>query len=59
MTQYLASISESLDMAPQEVAARLLVTASALDDLNLTDAFKVVAYAAQARRAGYRVYARR
>lgn len=31
-------------MAPEEVAARLLVTPSALDDLTLSDAMKVVGY---------------
>jgi hypothetical protein len=60
MTQSLASIFESPDMVLQEVAARLLATASALDDLTLTDAFKVGGlHAAQAHRAGYRVHARR
>ena len=44
MSDSVLSIFESPDMAPQEVAARLLVTASALDDLTLADAFKVVAY---------------
>ena len=38
------SIFENPDLAPEEVAARLLVTTSALDDLTLVDAFKVVAY---------------
>lgn len=40
----MSSIFESPDLAPEEVAARLLVTASALDDLTLADAMKVVAY---------------
>lgn len=40
----MSSIFESPDMAPEEVAARLLVTPSALDDLTLADAMKVVAY---------------
>lgn len=40
----MSSIFESPDLAPEEVAARLLVTASALDDLTLADAVKVVAY---------------
>jgi CRP/FNR family cyclic AMP-dependent transcriptional regulator len=40
----MSSIFESPDMAPEEVAARLLVTSSALADLNLSDALKVVGY---------------
>lgn len=44
MNHTVSSIFESPDMAPEEVAARLLVTASALDDLTLADASKVVAY---------------
>jgi CRP/FNR family cyclic AMP-dependent transcriptional regulator len=40
----MSSIFESLDMAPEEVAARLLVTSSALADLTLSDALKVVGY---------------
>jgi CRP/FNR family transcriptional regulator, cyclic AMP receptor protein len=36
------SISERPDLPPEEVAARLLVTPSALDDLKLADAKKVV-----------------
>jgi CRP/FNR family transcriptional regulator, cyclic AMP receptor protein len=35
---------ESPDLAPEEVAARLLVTASAMDDLTLADAMVVVTY---------------
>lgn len=58
MTQSLAAIFESPDMAPQEVAARLLVTASALDDLTLTDAFKVVAYMRPKRIAPGTVFMR-
>lgn len=38
------SISERPDLAPEEVAARLLVTPSALDDLKLADARRVVTY---------------
>ena len=38
------SISERPDLPPQEVAARLLVTPSALDDLKLADAKRVVGY---------------
>jgi len=38
------SIFESPGIAPEEVAARLLVTPSALDDLTLADAYKVVGY---------------
>jgi CRP/FNR family transcriptional regulator, cyclic AMP receptor protein len=45
MSQFpLSSIFESPDLAPEEVAARLLVTASALDDLTLADAMVVVTY---------------
>ncbi len=40
----MSSIYESPDMAPEEVAARLLVTPSALADLNLSDAMKIVGY---------------
>ncbi len=40
----MSSIFESPDLAPEEVAARLLVTASALDDLTLGDAARVVNY---------------
>lgn len=40
----MSSIFENPDMAPEEVAARLLVTPSALDDLTLSDAMKVVGY---------------
>jgi len=43
-------------MAPEEVAARLLVTASALDDLTLADAFKVVAYMRPKRIAAGTVF---
>ena len=38
------SIFANPDMTPEEVAARLLVTSSALDDLTLNDAHKVVTY---------------
>lgn len=38
------SIFESPDLAPEEVAARLLITPSALDDLKLADAIRVVSY---------------
>jgi CRP/FNR family transcriptional regulator, cyclic AMP receptor protein len=40
----MSSIFESPDLAPEEVAARLLVTSSALDDLRLADAARVVTY---------------
>lgn len=40
----MSSIFESPDMAPEEVAARMLVTSSALADLNLGDALKIVGY---------------
>lgn len=38
------SIFENPELAPEEVAARLLVTPSALDELNLADAVKIVGY---------------
>lgn len=38
------SMSERPDLPPEEVAARLLVTPSALDELKLADAKRVVAY---------------
>lgn len=38
------SILESPELSPEEVAARLLVTPSALDDLTLRDAVKIVGY---------------
>jgi CRP/FNR family transcriptional regulator, cyclic AMP receptor protein len=38
------SISERPDLPPEEVAARLLVTPSALDELKLADAKKVVGF---------------
>ena len=38
------SMSERPDLPPEEVAARLLVTPSALDDLKLADAKRVVGY---------------
>ena len=45
MTQFaVSSMFESPDLAPEEVAARMLVTASALDDLTMTDAMVVVTY---------------
>ena len=45
MSQFpVSSIFESPDLAPEEVAARLLVTTSALDDLTLADAMVVVTY---------------
>ncbi|MDO9406761.1 MAG: cyclic nucleotide-binding domain-containing protein [Polaromonas sp.] len=40
----MSSIFESPDTAPEEVAARLLVTSSALADLTMSDALKVVGY---------------
>jgi CRP-like cAMP-binding protein len=51
-----SSIFESPDLAPEEVAARLLVTPSALDDLTLADAFKVVAYMRPKRIAAGTVF---
>lgn len=41
---HVSSMFESPDLAPEEVAARMLVTTSALDDLTLADAMTVVAY---------------
>lgn len=41
---YASSMFENPDMAPEELAARMLVTASALDDLTMADAIKVVGY---------------
>lgn len=40
----MSSIFESPELTPEEVAARLLVTPSALADLRLADAIKVVGY---------------
>lgn len=39
-----SSMFENPDMAPEELAARMLVTPTALDDLTLADAMKVVGY---------------
>ncbi len=39
-----SSLSEQPDLPPEELAARLLVTPSALDELRLTDAKRVVKY---------------
>ncbi len=39
-----SSMFENPDLAPEEVAARMLVTPTALDDLTLADAMKVVGY---------------
>jgi CRP/FNR family transcriptional regulator, cyclic AMP receptor protein len=45
MSQFqVSSMFESPDLAPEEVAAHMLVTASALDDLTLADAMVVVTY---------------
>lgn len=52
----MSSIFESPDLAPEEVAARLLVTPSALDDLTLADAIKVVAYMRPKRIAAGTVF---
>ena len=41
---HVSSMFESPDLAPEEVAARILVTASALDDLTLADATVIVTY---------------
>lgn len=56
MSDSVLSIFERPDMAPEEVAARLLMTASALDDLTLADAFKVVAYMRPKRIASGTVF---
>ena len=40
----MSSMFENPDLAPEEVAARMLITATALDDLTLADAMKVVGY---------------
>ena len=57
MSQFPASsIFESPDLAPEEVAARLLVTASALDDLKLADAMVVVTYMRPKRIAAGTVF---
>ena len=58
MSDSVLSIFERPDMAPEEVAARLLMTASALDDLTLADAFKVVAYMRPKRIAPGTVFIR-
>lgn len=39
-----SSMFESPELAPEELAARMLVTPTALDDLTLADAMKVVGY---------------
>ena len=52
----MSSIFESPDLAPEEVAARLLVTSSALDDLTLADAIKVVSYMRPKRIAAGTVF---
>jgi len=52
----MSSIFESPDLAPEEVAARLLVTPSALDDLTLADAARVVAYMRPKRIAAGTVF---
>lgn len=56
MSHSVSSLFASPDMAPEEVAARLLVTASALDDLTLADAYKVVAYMRPKRIAAGTVF---
>ncbi len=40
----MSSMFENPDLAPEEVAARMLITPTALDDLTLADAMKVVGY---------------
>lgn len=52
------SIFESPDLEPEEVAARLLVTPSALDDLTLADAVRVVKYMRPKRIAAGTVFIR-
>lgn len=39
-----SSMSENPDLSPEQVAARMLVTPTALDDLTVVDAMKVVGY---------------
>lgn len=57
MSQFhVSSMFESPDLAPEEVAARLLVTSSALDDLTLTDAMVVVTYMRPKRIAAGTVF---
>jgi CRP-like cAMP-binding protein len=41
---YASSMFENPELAPEELAARMLVTPTALDDLTVADALKVVAY---------------
>ena len=54
----MTSILESPDLSPEEVAARLLVTPSALDDLTLADAVKIVGYMRPKRFAAGTVFIR-
>lgn len=54
----MTSILESPDLSPEEVAARLLVTPSALDDLTLADAVKIVGYMRPKRFATGTVFIR-
>ncbi len=50
------SIFENPELEPEELAARLLVTPTALDDLTLSDAMKVVAYMRPQRIAAGTVF---
>ncbi len=50
------SIFENPELEPEELAARLLVTPTALDDLTLADAMKVVAYMRPQRIAAGTVF---
>lgn len=52
----MTSIFENPELEPEELAARLLVTPTALDDLTLSDAMKVVAYMRPQRIAAGTVF---
>jgi len=52
----MTSIFENPELEPEELAARLLVTPTALDDLTLADAMKVVAYMRPQRIAAGTVF---
>ncbi|MEZ5646213.1 MAG: cyclic nucleotide-binding domain-containing protein [Burkholderiaceae bacterium] len=52
----MTSIFENPELEPEEVAARMLVTPTALDDLTLADAMKVVAYMRPQRIAAGTVF---
>lgn len=52
----MTSIFENPELEPEELAARMLVTPTALDDLTLSDAMKVVAYMRPQRIAAGTVF---